>query len=125
VWSLDVPDIGVDIESLNREVRQPAMAKHTLTTWEMQQWERAGQSHDYWMKMWTIKEAVLKASGLGIRLSLNELNTHCLPEQQQGVVSHPQIGHWCYQCFMLDRHILTVSWPEGTSSISIDIKKPA
>lgn len=122
IWSLDIPEIGVDIETLARQVQQPAMAKHTLTPWELEQWEQTGQSHAYWLKLWTIKEAVLKASGLGIRLNLNELETQCLPNQQQGIVKHGRIGEWGYQSSVLHQYILTVSWRMTDKQVKIHLQ---
>ncbi len=61
------------------------------------------------------KEAVLKASGLGIRLDLNTLNTNVHPEQQGGMCSHPLIGTFAYQNFHLGQVMLTVAWRSEAS----------
>ncbi len=43
-------------------------------------WQDLEHDADYWFRVWTTEEAVLKASGLGIRLSLNELEyPECIP----------------------------------------------
>ena len=52
----------------------------------------------------------MKASGLGIRLSLNELNTHAHPVNDGGRCEHPLIGVFAYQNFNLGQAILTVAW---------------
>ncbi len=68
------------------------------------------QDKAYWFKVWTTKEAVLKASGLGIRLNLNELNTQAHPTHNGGMCSHPLIGRFAYQNFELGDVMLTVAW---------------
>ncbi len=110
-WSHDIAHIGIDIEDKNRVMRVEELARHSLTALEYERFQQAADQQYYWLKVWTIKEAVLKASGLGIRLSLNELETDCLNVQQQtGIVVHPKIGQWCYACYELDQHLLSVSW---------------
>lgn len=103
-------DLGVDVEDLDREVKFLPLAKHAFHAEELQRWLDAGQSPEYWFKLWTTKEAVLKASGLGIRLSLKELNTHVHPEQNGGLCSHPLIGTFAYQNFNIANAMVTVAW---------------
>ena len=103
-------DIGVDIEDLDRKVRFEALAKHAFHPEEYRTWEMTGFDPLYWFKVWTSKEAVLKASGLGIRLSLNELNTHAHPVNDGGRCEHPLIGIFAYQNFNLGQAMLTVAW---------------
>lgn len=110
-WSADIQHIGVDVEDLSRVMRVESLAKHSLTDNEYQCFEQATDQQRYWLKLWTIKEAVLKASGLGIRLNLNELETNCLDLQQQtGMVEHTKIGQWSYACYELENHMLSLSW---------------
>jgi 4'-phosphopantetheinyl transferase len=85
-------DLGVDVEELNRKVRFEALAKHAFHVEELRVWQQYDQDKAYWFKVWTTKEAVLKASGLGIRLNLNELNTQAHPTHNGGMCSHPLIG---------------------------------
>ena len=73
--STNMPDIGVDIEDLDRKVRFEALANHAFHAHELKHWNDLQQDSAYWFKVWTTKEAVLKAAGLGVRLNLNELNT--------------------------------------------------
>ena len=84
-----VKDIGVDVEELDRNVRLDALAKHAFHPDEYETWLSLEQDREYWFKVWTIKEAVLKASGLGIRLDLNTLNTQAHPiDQRESVLIH-------------------------------------
>ncbi|MBK5649583.1 MAG: ACP synthase, partial [Acinetobacter sp.] len=54
--------------------------------------------------------AILKASGLGIRLSLNELNTGVHVVNDGGISTHPLLGSFAYQNLQLSRVMLTVAW---------------
>ena len=108
--SQKIRDVGVDVEDLDRQVKFLALAKHAFHAEELQRWLDLGQDSDYWFKVWTTKEAVLKASGLGIRLNLNELNTQTHPEQDGGMCSHPQLGTFAYQNFNIAHAMLTVAW---------------
>jgi 4'-phosphopantetheinyl transferase len=105
-----VPDIGIDIEELDRKVRFDALAQHAFHAEEYQAWQQ-DQTPEYWFRIWTTKEAVLKASGLGIRLDLNSLNTQVHPSNHGGMCSHPLIGTFAYQNFILNNAIVvTVAW---------------
>ncbi|MFA3113243.1 4'-phosphopantetheinyl transferase family protein [Acinetobacter pittii] len=105
-----IKDIGVDVEELDRNVRLDALAKHAFHPDEYETWLSLEQDREYWFKVWTIKEAVLKASGLGIRLDLNTLNTQAHPTDHGGVCSLPLNGTFAYQNFIVGNMILTVAW---------------
>lgn len=105
-----IKDIGIDIEDLDRKARFDALARHAFHANELAHWAQCGQDSAYWFKVWTAKEAVLKAAGLGIRINLNELNTGALPEQDGGICTHPAIGSFAYQNFQLANIMLTVAW---------------
>ncbi|AYA03750.1 4'-phosphopantetheinyl transferase superfamily protein [Acinetobacter sp. WCHAc010034] len=108
--SAGMQDIGIDVEDLERKVRFEALARHAFHPRELDAWNASGQQPEYWFKVWTAKEAVLKAAGLGIRMSLNELDTQAHPEQNGGVCSHPSLGVFAYQNFQLAHVMLTVAW---------------
>lgn len=105
-----VADLGVDVEDLDRIVRFEALAQHAFHADEMANWSNLEEDREYWFKVWTIKEAVLKASGLGIRISLNELNTQAHATQNNGMCSHPKLGVFAYQCYVIGRVMLSVAW---------------
>ena len=52
------------IEELDRKVRFDALAQHAFHPEEYQTWQES-QDEEYWFRVWTTKEAILKASGLG------------------------------------------------------------
>ncbi|MEN8275231.1 4'-phosphopantetheinyl transferase superfamily protein [Acinetobacter seifertii] len=105
-----VKDIGIDVEELDRKVRLDSLAQHAFHADEYATWRNLEQDREYWFKVWTTKEAVLKASGLGIRLDLNTLNSQAHPTNHGGLCSHELIGTFAYQNFILGNMILTVAW---------------
>ncbi|MEQ1121679.1 4'-phosphopantetheinyl transferase family protein [Acinetobacter seifertii] len=105
-----VKDIGIDVEELDRKVRLDSLAQHAFHADEYVTWQNLEQDREFWFKVWTTKEAVLKASGLGIRLDLNTLNTQAHPTNHGGLCSHELIGTFAYQNFILGNMILTVAW---------------
>lgn len=113
--SHQVQNLGVDIEDLDRKVRFEALAQHAFHPEELRQWQELNYDPEYWFKVWTTKEAVLKASGLGIRINLNELNTQVYPEQNGGRCEHPDIGMYAYQNYVLVGCMLSVAWQSEQS----------
>ncbi|MGO1157289.1 4'-phosphopantetheinyl transferase family protein [Acinetobacter lwoffii] len=113
--SKQVQNLGIDIEELNRKVRFEALAQHAFHPEELKNWQALAYDPEYWFKVWTTKEAVLKASGLGIRINLNELNTNIHPEQNGGRCEHPEIGIYAYQNYTLAGCMFTVAWQSEDS----------
>ena len=113
--SQKIAHLGVDIEDLTRKVRFESLALHAFHPEELTKWEQESQDPAYWFKVWTTKEAVLKASGLGIRLDLKELNTQCMADQNGGMCAHPKLGVFAYQNIQLPHVMLTVAWQSEQS----------
>lgn len=113
--SRNVQNLGIDIEELSRKVRFEALAQHAFHPEELKNWQALAYDPEYWFKVWTTKEAVLKASGLGIRINLNELNTNIHPEQNGGRCEHPEIGVYAYQNYSVAGCMLTVAWQSEDS----------
>jgi 4'-phosphopantetheinyl transferase len=117
VWCLNDVSLGIDIEDKSKQRKEQTLAARTFSTSEMQAWQNpelpAQQANEQWLKTWTRKEAVLKAHGLGIRLDLNSLNTENLDDK----ISHPLLGKWRYQSFVLDEQVVSVAWQGEDLSI--------
>lgn len=120
VMSHQLQDIGVDVEDLNRKVRFEALAQHAFTAKELAGWYASGQDRQYWFQVWTAKEALVKAAGLGIRLSLNGLETNVRLGQMQAQVSHAVLGDFCYQQCQCHDALLTVAWRETSQVPKIE-----
>ncbi|MBF7687791.1 4'-phosphopantetheinyl transferase superfamily protein [Acinetobacter sp. EC24] len=108
-YSQSVLNVGVDIEDFSRNVRMKALAEHCFHEEELLMWKKLGEDRTFWFQVWTIKEAVLKAHSLGIRLNLKTLNTQAHPENLEGIVDHEKIGRFYYQSLKLEESMLTVA----------------
>lgn len=105
--------LGVDVEDLARQVRFDAFAKHAFHPEEYEMWQALDQDRHFWFRVWTAKEAILKAHGMGIRLPLHSLNTQVHPVHTQGYVQHEELGSFAYQSFELEHSIVTTAWATG------------
>ena len=111
-WRIGHEPVGVDIEDLGRRPSFAALAERYYHPAEKAKWLAAevSESAAAWLEIWTRKEAVLKAHGLGLRLQLNTLDT-C-----HDAVQHPLIGCWQLHSFRLPDAVVSVSWP-GTTAL--------
>ncbi len=69
-------EIGIDIEFLTRNVRHREIAQRKFSLQEYDQYLQhpTSQQKNYFLKIWTRKEAYGKARGVGIRYRLNSVN---------------------------------------------------
>jgi len=110
-WRIGHEPVGVDIEDLGRRPSFAALAERYFHPAEKSAWLAADTSESAatWLQIWTRKEAVLKAHGLGLRLQLNTLDT-C-----RDAVQHPLIGCWQLHSFRLPDAVVSISWPHHTA----------
>ncbi len=121
--SHQVRDLGVDIEDLNRQVRFEALAGHAFHAEEIQLWQEYDCDSEYWFRIWTAKEAILKAAGLGIRMNLNELNVRLTSSMTGGVCSHDRLGVFAFQSYIVMGSMLTVAWRSELSCKGFNFPK--
>lgn len=80
-------ELGVDIETLAREVDHAAVSEHYFTRPEIAVIQRSGaDARSRFLDFWTRKEAVLKASGVGIMEDLRSLRVD--GERNMMVIEH-------------------------------------
>lgn len=118
IYSLDIKNIGVDIENSHRQVRFDDLAKRYFHADEYALWQNDERDKCLWFKLWTIKEAVLKASGLGIRLPLNQLRAIFI-DDDTGYVYHQDIGKFYFQTMVVDACMVTVAYPFEYGNVKI------
>ena len=63
--------VGVDIESIRRY--SESLARYTMNDTELKQIEQAERREVEFIRLWTLKEAVLKCSGEGIRNNMKHV----------------------------------------------------
>ena len=71
-------EVGVDVESLQREVELLALARRYFATPEVRMLEDLAPEpqRELFFALWTLKEAWVKAKGLGLRVPLDEFSFH-------------------------------------------------
>ena len=107
--------IGIDIEPLNRQANFDQLAERYFHPAEQAYWSAYGQSAKLWLKIWTIKEAIVKAHGIGIRLKLNTLNTqNSAIDDHFGRVQHPALGDYDFQTIETAEHYVTLAYPSDS-----------
>ena len=68
-------DVGVDVEDLARRRVEPAVVRRYCSLEEIRDIEgQLDRWHDRFLRYWTLKEAYLKARGLGISVTLADLS---------------------------------------------------
>jgi len=73
VVGLSLEHIGMDIETMNRRTDHKSVAEHYFTPREVKSIAEAVNGKRRFLELWTRKEAVLKASGVGIMDDLHSL----------------------------------------------------
>lgn len=84
----DAAEIGVDVEVLREVPDASALAEQHFTPAERAEYALvpAGQSHRAFLRVWTRKEACLKAAGLGLSLAPSSFEAGLSPGQRQVVL---------------------------------------
>lgn len=77
-------EIGVDIEKMNLHRADEAVAQHMFTPAEFDLWAKAEDKGKAFFRIWTLKESVMKATGLGSALALRSFDV---------TLASPQIVH--------------------------------
>jgi 4'-phosphopantetheinyl transferase len=86
----NLPDIGVDIELIKTRSNMDGMAKRCFAESEFQFWQPLPepQSQETFYRLWTKKEAFVKAIGRGIALGLNRCEIESQKDGQ--IISIPE-----------------------------------
>lgn len=109
-YSLDVVTVGVDIEYMGRQVAADALARRYFHPDEYALWQARGKDRALWFKLWTIKEAVLKAHGIGIRIHLKSLKANFVTDDA-GVAVQDDIGSFYFRCQSQADAMITLAYP--------------
>ena len=72
----DTVDCGIDVENRSRRCDYQGIARRMFSPDENRHLQQldAGQQADYFFRLWTLKEAYVKARGLGLSLSTSKIN---------------------------------------------------
>lgn len=111
-------ELGVDLETMHRQVDHDAVADHYFTSREVEALNGAAGSERKrrFLELWTRKEAVLKACGIGLMDDLKELSV--LDGVNALRITHPGFMHAAAPAYHLrtwqlaDSHLLSVATAE-------------
>lgn len=113
--------IGVDMESIPRRMR-PEVVAASLNESEYAYFQQQSQlelAQRYWLKVWTVKEAVFKAAGTGITDLPNHWNSHATPAHAKGTMHYLE-QDYPYHCFEAPDWQLALAW-QGNETAHIDL----
>ena len=85
VCAISDKPVGIDVESVGRY--KESVARYTMNQQEMQQIQQAERPDVMFTRLWTMKEAVLKLSGEGLRDNLKDVLTDAAALHISTVVS--------------------------------------
>jgi len=98
--------IGVDVEPIDRKADHEALTERFFSDAEKSWIEAQQHKERAFFEIWTRKEAVLKASGLGISTNLSALNTTHQPIELK--------GGWFWKTIPYRNYIISLA---GTSKL--------
>lgn len=117
-------EIGVDIETTARSVDHEAVGRHYFTPAEIRSISEAGdRSRERFLEFWTRKEAVLKASGVGIMEDLRALRVDA--PRNELTINHDAFCSMAAPEYHVrtwsvgDRHVLSLAVPTDVKDILI------
>jgi 4'-phosphopantetheinyl transferase len=114
--------VGVDVEALDRRLRVEGLARHTLTHAEIAtRPENAVRPSARWfLRYWTLKEALVKAVGVGLRVSLESVEVSPGAGGPAGILGLPPAfgdpsGWQAHTLEPLDTHVAAVAARAATA----------
>ncbi len=81
-------ELGADVETMNRRTDHERVAHHYFTPAEVEQISHAANGKKRFLELWTRKEAVLKACGVGLMDDLHSLEVHA--RRNELTIQHPE-----------------------------------
>jgi 4'-phosphopantetheinyl transferase len=113
-------DVGVDVEDLKRRPVEPAVVRRYCSPEEILDIDaQRDRWHDRFLRYWTLKEAYLKALGLGISVTLSDLSFSTDDSQPRIALARSLQGgdeRWVFRLAQpTDQHLIAVAaaTPDG------------
>lgn len=112
----DVP-LGADLETLERNTDHANVARHYFASGEVQDIEASNDPKRRFLELWTRKEAVLKASGVGIMEDLRALRADHARNTVR--IAHPEFMRMAADIYHVStfhwgaKHIISIASPKA------------
>jgi 4'-phosphopantetheinyl transferase len=111
-------EIGIDLEPLDRRLEDgPELAERFFATEEVRALRAlpAEERAERFIRLWTLKEAFLKATGMGLAMPLDSFAFVSLDPVRIVFPDHSRgdAGRWAFRQWPVERHMLAVAidWP--------------
>jgi 4'-phosphopantetheinyl transferase len=120
-------EVGIDVEPVDRQTDWRSIAKRHFADSEVRELERCSESEHTkrFMQLWTLKEAYLKARGLGLSAPLRDCAFAFDQDQQvtvqfaEGLSDTP--GNWSFLMDMpTERHLMSLAIRHGGEHFSVN-----
>ncbi|KPU83017.1 4-phosphopantetheinyl transferase [Psychromonas sp. PRT-SC03] len=116
-------DIGCDIENLARKINVKSISKRYFSVLEQQQLNALpdNQKNAFFFKLWTLKEAFVKATGLGIAQGLDTFSFNLAEQRQKEQNIHLMFSQKCSEqdARRWQSHLF---YPDDTHCIALCVK---
>jgi 4'-phosphopantetheinyl transferase len=110
--------IGADVETVHRHTDQEQVAGHYFTSAEVASIQEAQDGKRRFLELWTRKEAVLKACGVGLMDDLKKLEVG--RDENRMRIAHPDFVRLAAPAY----HVYTL-YPDADHPMSIALPRPA
>ncbi len=95
--------VGVDVERLDRAVDVDALATHVCSAAEIERLDRLepARRREHFIALWTLKEALLKATGVGVSFPMEKIGFDIRPADAIAVDAPAAVGAeaWSFTLF--------------------------
>uniref|UniRef100_A6VYG5 4'-phosphopantetheinyl transferase n=1 Tax=Marinomonas sp. (strain MWYL1) TaxID=400668 RepID=A6VYG5_MARMS len=81
-------EIGIDVERINSEIATPDLATHTFSSSELIQLQNTDCFSEHFFQLWTLKEAYIKACGMGLSIPLDTFSILCSKREKFEIQFH-------------------------------------
>lgn len=121
--------VGLDVEALARRLDAEALARRTLSGTELARWREgpdAGSKRGF-LRYWTLKEALLKAVGRGLRTAPASVELSPARDGRATIRSLPavfgEVSDWqAYSLEPLETHVAAVALGAGAAA-TVDVRR--
>jgi 4'-phosphopantetheinyl transferase len=95
-------EVGIDVELMDHHRADELIARQMFAAREVEMWQSERDRVSSFFQIWTLKEAVMKATGLGMALPLQSFAVSLYPPQ---FVHNPVGGTWQCKSGFIDQQV--------------------